>query len=216
MVRGDRWPQRQLPKFSQFLEDPPHHPGFPVCQALVWTPAHISPDHDGLGADYLAPLPPKDTAAKRLETPTLSPESQRIRISMGWEKQFCSYTYPLPITPFLPSTIATVTRRLSSPQIQRQVCRQWKSLQKYPFACFPVPLQTLRGKTQDKWMADKQRKLWPGSHAAGLTSKPQEGRQAGCEGISRELLGLHKRWVCGGIISTDPLFHSSWVSGFEP
>ena len=38
----------------------------------------------------------------------------------------------------------------------------------------------------------KQRKLWPGSHAAGLTSKPQEGRQAGCEGISRELLGLHK------------------------
>jgi hypothetical protein len=112
---------------------------------------------------------------------------------MGREKQFCSYTHPLPITPLLPFTIATVTHRLSSPQLQRQVCRQWKSLQIYPFACFSVPPQTPRGKTQDKWVADKQRKLWPGSHVAGLTGKPLEGRQAGCEGISRELLGLHKR-----------------------
>lgn len=173
-----------MPKFSQFLEDPPNL----GCQALMSPPAHTSPDRDGAGADSLAPPPPKDTAAKRLETPTLSPESQRIRISMGWERQFCSYTHPLPITPLLPSTIA---RRLS-PQIQRQVCRQWKSLQKYPFACFSVPPQTPRGKTQDKCLADKQRKLWPGSPAAGLTGKPREGRQAGCKGISRELLGLHK------------------------
>jgi len=32
-----RKPQRQLPKISQFLEDPPNHSGFPGCQALVCT-----------------------------------------------------------------------------------------------------------------------------------------------------------------------------------
>lgn len=53
-----RKPQRQLPKFS-VSRRPTKPPWLPWMSGPHVYTAHISPDHDGTGADYLAPLPPK-------------------------------------------------------------------------------------------------------------------------------------------------------------
>lgn len=52
----------------------------------VYTSTHIPRPWWLGGWLYLAPPPPRDTAAVRLETSTGSPGSQRIRISMWWER----------------------------------------------------------------------------------------------------------------------------------
>lgn len=152
------------------LKEPSNHPALPECQAHMCTPAHMSPTMMAWGLITPGPSSTKRHSGSEvgnINLKTRLSKNQNFYVKGAKFLYLLVYICPGPLqSPLLLNTNSN--HRVSSSQIQRQVCSQWKCLLKHPLACFSVPTQGPRRKAWAEWVVGQQRKL-AGQSEMGLT-----------------------------------------------